>query len=64
MRPVVTQGNAAGARGSCDCAQDDRDHVVLREIAGSTRAEGRPDRHRAVLQEGRFIWQDVGVLAT
>ena len=80
MRELVTLADVFCSRGSCDCAQDDSPRlvsaqeghprpvsaqddsprvVILREVAGSTRAEDRPRQHHS-----RFIWQDVGVLAT
>jgi len=35
----MTPGIDFGARGSCDCAQDDNHGVILRAVAGSTPAD-------------------------
>ncbi len=38
--------------------------VILREVAGSTRADDAAHGRRLSHQDGRFIWHEVGVLAT
>ena len=59
-RPESMGGEAAVAGGS---ARNGRHAVILRAVAGSTHADDAAHRHRWH-QDGRFIWHDVGVLAT